>query len=75
MPACAKLLAGLLLPCTGRYFVELMVLFPVLIQAREHLFAAVISRSSSVTSRCAKDVAFSSHHKEVEVNDRCPSFG
>jgi hypothetical protein len=55
--ACAKLLARFLLPYLGRYFVEVMGSVRVLMQTREHLFAAMASGSSSVTSRCATDVA------------------
>lgn len=38
----------------------------VLIQTREHLFAA--SRAFQVTSRCAKDVAFGFYHEQALVS-------
>ena len=41
----------------------------VLMQTREHLFAVMASRSSSVTSGCAMDVALGSYRKK-EVNER-----
>jgi len=44
----------------------------VLMQTREHLFAAMASRSNSVTFRCATDVALGSYHKEVNERSAPP---
>ena len=44
----------------------------VLMQTREHLFAVMASRSSSVTSGCAMDVALVSYHKEVSERSAPP---
>jgi hypothetical protein len=41
-------------------------------QTREHLFAVMASRSSSVTSGCALDVALVSYHKEVNERSALP---
>jgi hypothetical protein len=70
--ACGKLLARFLLLFLGRYFVELMGSVRVLMQTLEHLFAAMVSRSSSVTFRCATDVALGFYHKEVNERSALP---
>ena len=56
----------------GPLFRRAHVSVRVLMQTREHLFAVMASRSSSVTFRCATDVALGSYHKEVNERSAPP---